>query len=177
MYLCLSHSKHSMNVWHYVLKVSIYSCFTCFQSISLICLTALITVSKAGCWTTSVYRGIATGFRARGWCGNTKGALHNESQVQVCFALNNMCRQVTLSVWVTVFLFVKWVLQALSGLISMIFSNFLGVGHWPIRTGAATSMGRPRWCGLAAWQPHGVIFRVPASPRHLQSCDLFPNHL
>lgn len=134
-------------------------------------------MSKAGCWTTSVYRGKQQSSGQEGGVGTPKEHCTMSLKFKFFFSLNNMGRQFTLSVWVTVFLSVKWVLQNLSGLISLIFSNCSGVRHWPIRTGAAVNSGRPCWCGLAASQPQGAVFRAPSCPGHLWSHDLFPNKI
>lgn len=91
-YLCLSCSKHSINVWHYFRKIAIYSFFTCYQSICPTCLTAFVSLYQKVVVASPVYKekwqqisGEESGV------GTRKEHCRMTLKSKFCFSLNKMC--------------------------------------------------------------------------------------
>lgn len=152
MYLCLSHSKHSVNVWHCFWKIAIYSSFTCYQSIDPIRLITFVTLCKKVVVAPPIY--------TKKWqqsLGQEDGGVEipkEHCRVKLrstfCFSFHKMCsvgrslhlsRSWCLYLWNECFrLYQEWYLWF------VIFSNCLGSG-----TGQSEQRLPQTWCGHAHW--------------------------
>lgn len=161
-YLCLSCSKHSINVWHYFWKIAICSSFTFYQSICPTCLTAFVSLYQKVLLHHQFIKKNGNKFQGKRvvW-GRQRSTVEWRSSPSSVFLL------IRCVVWAGHFISLGHCvficeMSALDFFRSDICDilQLLGARHWPIRTGATTSMVWPCSCELAA---------VPSCPKHVWS--------